>query len=427
MAAGPANLTQLIKIPGRKPGRAACAGSRGRVLIIAYTDYIFDARVKRHAEALTQHGYSVDVICLADQRAPQRPVNVIGISVPRYRGHSQVEYIRQYLRFFAKSIYTAAKLNRKHHYDVVIVCSMPDAAVVTGLIPKLSGSKLVLDIHDTMPELYREKFPGSSGAIGAAALRIEERVSARIADVVFAVHDLHAARLQASGIAPNKIVVILNTPDPRLFQPLTRSEQGNVDDFTVVTHGTINRRLGLDTAVEAVRLVRDQIPDMKFRVIGPGEHRESVRHHVQRLDLNDIVQFEDGVPLEALADALRGAAVGLVPNEATAATELMLPVKLLEYVSLGIPVIASRLRTIRHYFTEDCLRYFEPANAESLAESLMDLYRHPEKRRRFGRRASEAAEGLSWHTQRHILCKTIELLVAGEPTHSMAESLRPIA
>jgi glycosyltransferase involved in cell wall biosynthesis len=427
MRGQPEKSTGSSEIASVKPECSTASGSLGRVLIIAYTHYIFDARVKRHAEALAAHGYSVDVICLADQQASQTPVNVIGISIPRYRGHSRTEYIRQYLRFFAKATYSAVKLNRQHHYDVVIVCSIPDAAVVAGLIPKLAGAKLVLDIHDTMPELYLEKFPGTFGAIGAAALKIQERVSARIADVVFAVHAVHAARLQANGIPSEKIVVIVNAPDPRLFRPLMRPEESNFYDFTVVTHGTINRRLGLDTAVEAVKLVRHQIPNIKFRIIGPGEHRESVRQHVRRLDLHDIVEFEDSVPLEALASALRGASVGLVPNEATAATELMLPVKLLEYVSLGIPVIASRLRTIRYYFPDDAIHYCEPSKPESLAESLMDLYWHPEKRRCLALRACEVARSISWHTQRHILCTTIELLLAGAPAHSMAEILGRVA
>ncbi len=401
------------RLPRREPMR--------RVLIVAYTHYIFDARVKRHAEALSQQGYAVDVICLADADEQQRLVNVIGVPGPRYRGRSRAEYLRQYLRFFAKATYTAAKLNRKQRYDVVIVCSIPDAAIVSGLIPKLAGSKLVLDIHDTMPELYREKFPGTFGAIGAAALRVEERVSAWMADLVFAVHDLHAERLQASGIPREKIVVILNTPDPRLFRALDRPARNTGEPFTVVTHGTINRRLGLDTAVEAINLVRHQIPNIKFRVIGPGEHRQHVQEHVQRLALGGVIQFEDGVPVEALASALQGASAGVVPNEATAATELMLPVKLLEYVGLGIPVIASSLRTIRHYFPSDAVRYCQSGSPQSFAEGLLDLYFHPEKRQRLAERATEVVKAIAWEMQRRTLCTAIELLIAGEPFRSLAE------
>jgi glycosyltransferase involved in cell wall biosynthesis len=386
-----------------------------RVLIIAYTHYIFDARVKRHAEALAQQGYAVDVLCLANGHETHRSVEIIGIPLSRYRGHSRAQYIRQYVSFFAQAAWTAARLNRAHRYDVVIVCSIPDAAVLAGLLPKWSGSKLVLDMHDTMPELYREKFPGKLGAIGAAVLKGQERASAWLADMVFAVHAPHAARLQQSGIPRDKIIVLLNAPDPRLFQPLQHRDDSCADRFTVVTHGTINRRLGLDTAIEAINLVRERIPNLRFRIIGPGEHRQSVQRHAWQRHLDSIIQFEDGVPLEGLATALRGAAVGLVPNEATAATQLMLPVKLLEYVCLGIPVIASRLRTISHYFPEDALRYFEPADPQSLAESLLDLHSHPEKLQALAGRAREAAKRISWEMQQQTLYKAIERLLASAP------------
>jgi glycosyltransferase involved in cell wall biosynthesis len=331
--------------------------------------------------------------------------------LPRYRGHSRAQYLREYIKFFAGAAWTAAKLNRKHRYDVVIACSMPDAAVLAGIIPQFSGSKLVLDVHDTMPELYRGKFPGTFGSIGAAALRVEELASAWLADLVFAVHDLHAERLQQTGIPPEKIVVVLNVPDPRLFQPLGDSDRGSLEPFTIVTHGTITRRLGLDTAIEAISLVHDRIQKIRFRIIGSGEHKESLQMHARRLNLDGIIQFEDAVPLERLAAALRGTSVGLVPNEATAATELMLPSKLLEYVCLGIPVIASSLRTIRHYFPEDAVRYFQPSSPRSLAESLLDLYLHPEERQVLARRASEATRNMSWEGQRQSLFKAIERLV----------------
>jgi glycosyltransferase involved in cell wall biosynthesis len=103
--------------------------------------------------------------------------------------------------------------------------------------------------------------------------------------------------------------------------------------------------------------------------------------------------------------------VGLVPNEATEATELMLPTKMLEYVCLGIPVIASSLRTIRHYFPANAVRYFQPSSPSSLAESLLDLYLDPEERRVLARRASEATKHMSWERQRQVLYKAIEPLV----------------
>ncbi|HEY2106310.1 MAG TPA: glycosyltransferase, partial [Candidatus Binataceae bacterium] len=114
-----------------------------RVLIIAYSSYVRDGRVKRHAEALADRGDHVDVICLADpQLRSANGVTTIGIEMPRYHGASRVAYARSYLRFFTRAAATALRLSRPRRYDVVIVCSIPDAVVLCALPLKLLGSRV---------------------------------------------------------------------------------------------------------------------------------------------------------------------------------------------------------------------------------------------------------------------------------------------
>ena len=70
------------------PAALAQTSSSKRILIIAYTDYSFDARVKRHAEALAERGYSVDVICLASKAPIYGAVRLIGIVLDLHRNVS---------------------------------------------------------------------------------------------------------------------------------------------------------------------------------------------------------------------------------------------------------------------------------------------------------------------------------------------------
>ena len=128
-----------------------------RGLVIAFTTYFHDGRVKRHAEALAERGDQVDVICLESTVKGQlNGVNVIGLKMPRYRGVSRTAYMRSYVRFFALASIEAMRLSRPVRYDVVIVCTMPDAAIVCAIGPKMLGSKVVLDVLDTMPELFQD-------------------------------------------------------------------------------------------------------------------------------------------------------------------------------------------------------------------------------------------------------------------------------
>lgn len=384
-----------------------------RFLLIAYTGYVRDGRVKRHAEALAARGDQVDVICLAsDELRSMNGVNLIGVEMPRYRGSNRAAYVRSYLRFFARAAAIALRRSFTAPYDAAIVCSMPDAVVVCAAALKLFRTRIMLDVHDTMPELYLDKFSGRRGTFGARLLRIEERLSASLADRVLAVHDLHRQRLEAAGIPARKIRVVLNSPDPRIFSNLNGRATHN-EFFTLVCHGTIARRLGLDVAFKAVAMLRDKIPKLRLMVIGGGDYLASAAEMVVQMELEDRVTFIPPVPIEEMPTALAQADVGIVPNRPSPATHLMLPVKMMEYAVLGIPIIAARLRTVEHYFGDGAAELFEPGDAADLAAAIQNLYTDRERARALARRASTLADELGWIHQREHFFGAVDELTAG--------------
>jgi glycosyltransferase involved in cell wall biosynthesis len=326
-------------------------GPRKRAMILGYLTYRGDARVKRQVRTLISAGYAVDVICLAEDMGEVRgPANLIGITVPHYRGASRLRYVYAYATFFLKAAWTAARLAARRHYDLAIVCNMPDFIVACALGPKLGGARIVLDVHDPLPELYRVKFGRPAGCLGERLLMAEERSSAWFVDRVLATHDLHLIRLARAGIPWHKLRVVLNAPNPDLFayseEPLRR-EGG----FSLVYHGTISTRLGVDVAIRAVGLVRTRIAQVRLRLIGKGEALEECKRLSSELQVDDLVHFEAPVPVEKIASILHECSVGIVPNRDNAATQIMLPVKLMEYAMLGVPAVAARLDPIRNTLT----------------------------------------------------------------------------
>jgi glycosyltransferase involved in cell wall biosynthesis len=386
-----------------------------RVLMIAYTVYSRDGRVKRHAEALAERGDWVDVICLEGE-PPQRSrgVRLIGIPIARYRGRSHARYLRSYLTFFSRAAAAAVRFSRSSHYDVVIVCTMPDLAILSALPLRAFGSKLLLDVHDTMPELYREKFAGRSGAAGARLLMMGERLSTALADRVLAVHEPHCARLMAAGVPAGKIRVVINSPDHSIFQSLPSAPLSG-DDFTIACHGTLTRRLGLDVAVRALAIVRRKLPDVRLKLIGEGDYAIAVRELVHELGLDSAVIYRPPVPIEALPAELAGAAAGLVPNRQSAATHLMLPVKLLEYAALGIPILSSRLRTVENYFSSRAVIYFEPGDPTSLADAIERLYQRPDRGAAMAEHARTEAAQFGWQEQRLHLFEAVDSMLGKRP------------
>jgi glycosyltransferase involved in cell wall biosynthesis len=383
-----------------------------RICMVAYTNYLSDARPRREAETLARRGDRVDFISLAEEGRPAietvQGVRLFRVRQRRYRGGGILSYGLGYLRFLCAATVKLLRLFRRERYDIVYVHTMPDLLVLVGLIPKLFGARIVLNIHDMMPELYMSKFGISGKHPLIRLLAFQEQFSIRLADKVICVHDPHRDVLCKRGASRAKITVLPNVPDPLVFRghsPAPRMESA----FRIVYHGTIARRLGLDLAVRAFAKAAGSCPGARFEIFGDGDAGDELEAQIKASGVEDRIDFSKKMfRVESIAQMIQGASVGLIPNRRDVATDYMLPVKLLEYVHLGIPVIAPRLLAIQYYFSEDQVAYYQPGDVDELAECICRLYADPEKRGELARKGAEFAKKFSWDTLKEELYKVVD-------------------
>jgi glycosyltransferase involved in cell wall biosynthesis len=384
--------------------------------MIAYTVYAFDGRVRAEAEALVANGFTVR--CLTTRNGPSASrfvlngVDVRELNVPKYRGKSTLVYAASYLWFLVVTSVMCLRLLVRGELDVVHAHNLPDFLVFAGLLPRLMGTKVVLDVHDSVPETFATKF--ASSPVLWRALCLEEELSALVAHKVICVNHPQRDTLVARGIPKAKTLVTMNTPDPKIFRSQRSGRRGDIPAtrFNLVYHGTMTERLGVDLVIRAVANLRDRIPDVRLHLWGGGDHLERFQALVEELSVGDSVCFKpDGFALQELPAQLQSMHVGVVGNRRSAAGDLMLPVKLLEYVSLGIPAVVPRLRTIEHYFAEDMVRYYEPENVQSLAHAIWQLYSQPEARCAQALRAQSFIERHGWERQGAELVEEYRALV----------------
>jgi glycosyltransferase involved in cell wall biosynthesis len=260
-----------------------------------------------------------------------------------------------------------------------------------------------------------ERFGDRRGRFGARLLSFQERASTMFADRVFAVHELHRRRLEDSGVRSDKIDVVMNVADPRLFAPLRRPAE-NAGPFIITCHGTVTRRLGIDIAIEAVAMLRERIPALRFNIMGGGDYSAEAAALVEKLDLGERIKFPPTVPVEKLPEVLGSTSIGIVPNISNSATNLMLPVKLLDYAALGIPIVAARLQTIEYYFGDGAVAFFEPGNVADLARVIEELYHSPERRLVLARKAQEKLAKIDFASQRTAFYRAVNSLIGSKPT-----------
>lgn len=388
-----------------------------KICMLAYTYYLSDPRVRREAEALADKGYLVDVMCLRGQGEPSRQeihgVRLIRLPQGRYRGHQFLAYVAGYIRFFILSFLWLSWRHLKERYGLIQIHTMPDFLIFSAVVPKILGAKIVLDIHDLMPELYCSKFGLSEDHPFIKALTLQERLSARFAHRVISVHEPQRRLLVDHGIPESKIRIIMNAVDDRIFRLPSKSTEALQEQkgFTLVYHGTLVKRYGVDVAIRAMKLLEDEIPHLRFLVYGDGDILDELETLVRQLGLqNKVIFSRNFIPLEQIPSAVAQADLGLVPNRDTG-RDNFLPTKLLEYVAMGIPAIVSRTDTVETYFDDSMVRFVRPGEERDLAEAVLDLYDHPEKARGMAQHARRFTEKYGWARQRSAYYQLIDTLL----------------
>lgn len=351
--------------------------------MLAHTRYLTDPRVRREAEALAENGIDVHVIALAEERQGMQEgrnetingVKIHRLPVDRKRG-SVLRYFFEYFVTLLLGAFKLAQLHFQDKLDVVHIHNMPDMLVLAAIVPLLGGCKLVLDIHDPMPELYMTRNHGP-GSILVRLLQLQEKLSCWLADRIISVNETMREQLHAKGVPSEKILIVNNFPDLRHFPICDVPEAWpRSDNLTLLYCGTVTEHYDLGVAIKAIAALTGEIP-IKFRIMGDGNRLSDVLELASSLGVNDSIEVVGKVSIEGVAEEMRKADVGISCHRAGVFGDLYFPTKILEYLTQGLPVITSQTYTIVRYVPDDCLFYFEPGNDRALAEAIRFMWNSP--------------------------------------------------
>jgi glycosyltransferase involved in cell wall biosynthesis len=387
-----------------------------RICMLAFTHYRNDARVRREAEALAGRGDEVECICLSEPSGTAGPreggVRVFGIPVGRYRGHSMLGYASNYVIFFILASLLLTFRNFGKRYDVIQVHTMPDFLVFAAIVPRLFGAKIILDVHDLMPELFMSKFGVGETNLLVRFVTLIERLSIGFAHRAIAVQIPHRDTLIRHGNPPGKFIILMNVPDQSIFRADRRRERVPDGRFRLLYHGTIARRHGLETAIRALLLIRGPIPDVELLILGRGDDRDRLVQMVKDLGLEPQVRFSEGeVPLHSIPEYIAQADIGITPMLLDVFSRNTLPVKMLEYVEMDIPVVSSRIESFLFYFDESMVRYFEPGDEADFARVVIALHDSPAEMKSLVAHAAAFKSMYSWDLQKKDYFDLVDSLV----------------
>jgi len=385
-----------------------------RILVIRQGYFPLDPRLSREVNALIAAGHTVDVICQrgSDEPARERHDRLAVHRLPiRRRRRGVANYLLEYGAFLVAAAVVAAAKHVRRRYDVVQTNSLPDCLVFAGIVPRLLGARVLLDLHECMPEFFEMKYRLAARHPCVRGLMLLEQLSIRFADFAVTCTRQMRERFIERGAPAQKIDVILNSFDDERFDPRRYPDARRQDRFTLSYHGTLEDMYSLDMVLRVVASLRARIPGLRMRIYGDGPRRASLIALAQQLGLQDIVRFSDGFrPLEEVLSGVAGADVGVVAIRRDACFDLTHSNKMYDSVAMRRPVVLSRTRAVESYFGDDCFQLFESGSEKDLARAILELYREPALRERLVRRASQVAEPYRWVHQGKRYVEIVERL-----------------
>jgi glycosyltransferase involved in cell wall biosynthesis len=388
-----------------------------RVCIISHSHYPYDARVARQARALVLAGHEVDIICLQyeDQPLFQKAdrVSVYHLPIGRLRG-GKLRYLFEFFTFQLAATVLAGALHLRHRYDVVETTSVPDWLVFAAIVPRLLGARVLLDLHECMPEYGATKYGVPLDHRMVRILAFLERASIRFATFVTTCTEQMRERFIERGAPADRIAVVVNSFDEERFMPerYIGAAPRTGRTFTLICHGTIEPNYGLDLVVRAVGMLRDRIPGLRLDIWGDGTHRPAVEALTRELGLEDRVRFTGWVTMEELMPHLAAADAGVVAVRRDPFRDVTLCTKMFDLVSLRKPVIISRTRAVEAYFGSECFQIFESEDVTGLADAIYAVYADSSLRERLVQSATARNESYRWVHQAKRYVQIIEGLAA---------------
>ena len=201
----------------------------------------------------------------------------------------------------------------------------------------------------------------------------------------------------------------MNHVDPSVFyrRPKTRDD----GKIIVIFPGTFQWHQGLDIAIEAFAIVKQQLANAEFHLYGGGGNTlAELTQLIERLNLKDSVKFCGSMSLDRIVDVIANADLGVVPKRADSFGNEAYSTKIMEFMSQGVPVVASRTKIDSFYFDDSVIRFFESGNVPEMAKAMLEVLQDQSLRESLIKEGYEYADRHGWDRRKSEYLNLVDSL-----------------
>jgi len=260
-----------------------------------------------------------------------------------------------------------------------------------------------------MPEVFMTKYEKDEKNFIIRTLIFLEKISVKFSKVVFT-PNIAFKNLFLRSCPAEKMHIVMNSPDENIFTPRNPDNKPDPNKFTVMYHGSIVERNGLDIALYAIAKLKDKIPHLTFQVYGEGDFVPRFLELIKELQIENCVNYHGQTSLENIVAALEKIDLGVVPNKSNAFTQLNVPTRIFECLRMNKPIVAPATRGVLDYFDKSNLFLFEPGNADDLANTILEVYENPEQRQAILEKGIKILEEHAWENEKQLWIKVFDQL-----------------
>ncbi|MBE2200222.1 MAG: glycosyltransferase family 4 protein [Anaerolinea sp.] len=340
---------------------------------------------------LVEAGLDVTLITAGDPSLPDQE-SYYGATLLRAPWGDDPHFLRRAVAF---GRFVLAHIAAQPAYDLVHVRSIWSGFPLTQ-VKRPYGFKLLYEVNGLPSIEMKYHYPALSETAVIAKLQEQESATLHAADAIITPSQVTAAYLTSLRIPAAKITVIPNGFDTEQFtDDIRQASSVNRQAPIVLYVGTLADWQGLDVLLHALALVVAQQP-CTLHIVGRGRKRQQkrLRKLAQKLGVEEHVTVATAVPHSHIPAIIAQADVCVAPlsyNDRNV-VQGCCPIKILEYMAAGKPIVAANLPVARELVCADReALLFTPDDPEHLAQQLRTLLNDPHLARCLGEQAANRA------------------------------------
>lgn len=367
--------------------------------MIVDNDFNEDIRVRNEAFALANAGFKIKILCCTKKKQnPHENIQIIPVNIPEFikrRFRPLVNSFPLYFwiwRFKINSFLKNYNIRILHIHDLYMA--------VPSLKSKLAtNTHLVLDLHENFPAaILNYKWANSffRFLIQPEKWLIKEKQLLENVDLIIALSEFYKEQLLSKyNLSAANILVYPNVPDTKqlLNYPQNENLPYNVDAFTILYFGVIAERRGLDIIINSIPLLKSQIPNFVFLLIGPVDNadKESFNKQIHSEELKKHITYVGFQEIKLFPSWINKCDVCISPIRKNDQHDIGVANKVFQYMLFGKPIVVSDSLSQKLLVdAENCGLVFQHDSAEDFANKLFILYKKPELRNQLGENGKSA-------------------------------------